>query len=277
MLQAIAQLGGIEGEQRTSLGWTTAIAAREFEIIQIAREVPFFSHSAIGLVSSTVDAGLTPISLPFGVILYAVGSIGHPLDQQWHRSITFPGPGAEFPVVIRRGTFTPTSSGRTPFGGSYACWATWRKGKSRGWLTARHVARALPPIHTVDQAADCVDAALIDVPRPHPVNPKPVKLSAAAPHAGLRVQLDFKPGTPISTVILDVSNTLGIKDPKFPLRVSTQAAGKSGNSGSLITESGLPFGMYLGHFTPAKAPTTSSGVGLALSQLQSLVDMEVFA
>ena len=37
-------------------------------------------------------------------------------------------------------------------------------------------------------------------------------------------------------MILDVSSTLGVNDPKFPLRVSTQASGQPGDSGSLITE-----------------------------------------
>lgn len=287
--QAIPELDDMPAEQRSSLGWTTAIAARDAEIIQIARDVPFFSHSAIGLVSRTVDDGLTADSLPFGVILYAAGSVAHHLDQGWRRAIRFPSLGIDIPVVIRRGIFTPASSSapakpgpapaRTPSGGSYACWATWRNGVSQGWLTARHVARAGPPADIVDEAADCVDAALIALPVPNPVNPVPTSISAQAPRAQLPVQLDFRPGTPTSTVILDVSDTLGMKNPspKFPLRISTQAAGKNGNSGSLITEGGMPFGIYLGHFSPAKAPATSSGVGLVLSQLKILVDMEVFA
>jgi len=245
----------------------------------MAREVPFFSRSAIGMVGPTVDAGLNSNSLPFGVILYAEGSTAHPVDQQWNRALGFPGPGAQIPVVVRRGTFVPTgsstSSGWKP-PGSYACFATWRAGKSRGWLTARHVARAVPPNLVVDMAADCVDAALVNLPNRTPANPVPVSISKASPAAQLPVTLDFKPGAPIPTVVLDVSNTLGINDPKFPLRISTQAAGKSGNSGSLISENGLPFGMYLGHFTPARNPSTSGGVGLVLSQLQPLVDLEVF-
>jgi hypothetical protein len=284
----------LTNEVRTSLGWTSAIAARESEIMAMAREVPFFSRSAIGMVSPTVDAGLNSNSLPFGVILYAEGSTAHPLDQEWNRALSFPGPGAQIPVVVRRGTFafsgsttsssgsatsssgsaTPSSGWKPP--GSYACFATWRGGTSRGWLTARHVARAVPPNLVVDMAADCVDAALVNLPNRTPAQPVPVAISTASPAAQLPVTLDFKPGAPIPTVVLDVSNTLGVNDPKFPLRISTQAAGKSGNSGSLISENGLPFGMYLGHFTPAKNPSTSSGVGLVLSQLQTLVDLEVF-
>ncbi len=214
------------------------------------------------------------------MILYATGSVAHPLDQEWRQAITFHYPGieAEFPVVIRRGTFTPTATGQIPGGGSYACWATWHKGKSQGWLTARHVARAHLPSCLVDAATDCVDAALVDVPPlPKPLRPVKVSISATAPATGVSVELDFKPGSPISTSIIDVSSTLGINDAKFPLRISTNAAGKSGNSGSLITEGGMPFGMYLGHFTPVKAPTASSGVELALSQLETLVDLEAFA
>jgi hypothetical protein len=278
--RAIADLGEMEDERRISLGWTAAIAARDSEIVEIAREVPFLSRSAIGLVSPTVDAGLRPNSAPFGVILYATGSVAHPLDQQWRQAITFRylGIQVDLPVVIRRGTFTPASTGPIPGGGSYACWATWRQGKSQGWLTARHVASAHPPGCLVDAATDCVDAALINMSQlGKPQSPVKVNISAAAPQPRLSVELDFKPGSPISTSVIDVSSTLGINDAKFPLRISTQAAGKSGNSGSLITEGGTPFGMYLGHFTPVKAPTSSSGVGLVLSQLKTLVDLEVFA
>jgi hypothetical protein len=285
--RAIADLGEMGAERRTSLGWTAAIAARDSEIVQIARELPFFSRLAIGLVSPTVDAGLERNSFPFGVILYATGSVPHPLDQEWRQAITFQYRETDefgyreyeayIPVVIRRGTFTPASTGQIPGGGSYACWATWHKGKSEGWLTARHVARAHPPSCVVDEATDCVDAALVDVPPlTKPPSPAPVSISTTAPATGVSVELDFKPGSPISTSIIDVSSTLGINDARFPLRISTNAAGKSGNSGSLITEGGMPYAMYTGNFIPVKAPTTSSGVGLVLSQLNTLVDLEVF-
>jgi hypothetical protein len=230
-------------------------------------------------VSPTVDAGLGPDSAPFAVILYATGSMAHPLDEEWRQAITFSRPGSEvrIPIVIRRGTFTPASTGHLPGGGSYGCWATWHKGKSQGWLTARHVARAYPPSCLVDAATDCVDAALMDVwPLTKPLSPARVSISTTAPATGMSVKLDFMPGPAISTTIIDVSGTLGINDPRFRFRISTQAAGTSGNSGSLITEGGMPFGMYLGHFTPVKTPTTSSGVGLMLSQLETLVDLKVF-
>ena len=200
----------MDDDQRISLGWTAAIAARDCEIVTIAREVPSFSRSAIGLVSPTVDAGLREDSLPFGVILYAEGITAHAVDEEWRASITFPESNVEFPVVIRRGIFTPTS-GPTQVG-SNACWATWRKGKSRGWLTARHVARAIPSGQVVDVASDCVDAALIDV-QPHPTNPVPDSISTTAPRAQLPVQLNFKTRT--TTVILDVSSTLGVNDQSF--------------------------------------------------------------
>jgi len=277
--QAIGDLGEMDDEQRTSIGWTAAIAARDSEILQNARQVPFFNRSAIGLVSPAVDAGLGPDSTPFGVILYADGSVAHPLDEEWREAITFSYHGIEVdvPVVIRRGTFTPSSTGPIPGGGSYACWATWRKGKSQGWLTARHVARAYPPNCRVDAATDCVDAALVNVPPlAKPTSPARVSISTTAPATGLAVELDFSPGPPIPTTIIDVSGTLGTNDPRFPFRVSTQAAGASGNSGSLITEAGMPFAMYLGHFNPVKAPTTTSGVGLMLTQLETLVELEVF-
>jgi len=255
-----------------SLGWTVALSAREEEILMIARTVPFFRYWAVGLLHPSVDAGLDEEWRRFGVILYADGAEPDPGDASLRGSITFAEREAVFPVVVRRGVYTPGAPPAVP-GGKLACWAHWRQGTRRGWLTARHVIAGMPGSQVVDQAADCVDAALVDI-APHPPNPSPASLSAAVPRAQLPVDLEF--ATPVNTAVLDVSGTLGINSAKFPMRFSTQAAGVGGDSGSLITEGGLPFGLYLGHFNPARSPGSHSGVGLALSQLKTLVDLEVF-
>jgi len=185
------------------------------------------------------------------------------------------------PVVVRRGTWqqhqwTQAPPPMTP-GAQLACWATSRGGASQGWLTARHAASGLGSL--VDAATDCTDAALVSV-GPAPLVSKPATAAYRSLAAGVSAEMHFSQG-PLTAMVLDVSSDFGIfKSPKFPLRFSLNQAGISGNSGAFITEvsAGQPLGVYLGAFLPASAPPgqTPSGYGLAIYQLESMMNLEVY-
>jgi hypothetical protein len=273
--------------RRIAEGWTLALCDRREQITAAAREVPFFSYSAVGLLDRETDQGLRQGDRLFGVILYAEGEQLLQGDGQRHEPVAILS-GDErtqvtFPIVVRRGVFSsassskPASSGQsTSFvggpNGTLACWSRWH-GTQHGWLTARHCAASLGTV--VAKASDCIDAALVDIGKPAPYPTKQWPVSSASPSAGLAVDLHI--GTGVPTAVVNVSDTLGTKDSKFPLRFSTRHHGSPGDSGSIITENSRPFGLYLGKFWPVGAAKGDfRGYGLALSQLEKLVKMEVF-
>lgn len=267
--------------RRSAEGWTLALCDRQEQITVAARDVPFFSYSAVGLLDPQTDQGLREGDLLFGVILYAEGEQWLDGDGERREPVVILSDdertAVRFPLVVRRGVFAAASSGRgRSFAGSsngtLACWSRWH-GKQDGWLTARHCAASLGAV--VAKASDCIDAALVDI-GVHPAYPHPWAVSSAAPSAGLAVDLGFVGGVR-STAVVNVSSTLGTRNSRFPLRFSMREHGNVGDSGSIITETGEPFGLYLGAFRPVGAPVGSvRGYGLALSQLQNLVNLEVF-
>ena len=111
----------------------------------------------------------------------------------------------------------------------------------------------------------------------NPPTPTPAYRSLAA---GVSAEVHFSQGT-VTATVLDVSTDFGIfNDPKFPLRFSLNQAGVTGNSGAYITEasSGDPLGVYLGAFLPANAQPgqAASGYGLAIYQLESMMNLKVY-
>lgn len=266
---------------RRSLGWTFLLSDRLEEILELARAVPFFNYPAVGFLDRAIDLGLEAAGgLPlFGVILYAEtgpeappGSLVSVLEF----------PEIAFAVVVRNGSFGSQAQRPVPAinNGRLACWATSRGGSRQGWLTARHVAD--DPAFTgrvVDRGPGCIDAALVDVGQ---TGGGASAIPAYAATAGLPVELDL--GVPATGTVLDVITNFGItKSPQFPLRFSTSVSGVGGDSGSLIVEtqtaSNDPLGIYLGKFTLANPPAgyaATGGVGLAITQLATIMQLEVY-
>jgi len=260
-----------EGEA-IGLGWSLLVSDREEEVWARARGVPAFRWSAVGLLHPEIDHAIGEDDPPFGVILYAE-------DQYGEQEESLDGLAFEevvLPIVVRYGAYEEQVGVPSPMNhGRLACWATSRKGRRAGWLTARHVADhpAMAAQGTVvDRAPECLDAALVAV---GPAGSGSIQ-GLATPAVGGTVELDLS--TPRAATILDVATNLGVqRSSRFPLRFSFNSAGVPGDSGSLVigTPCGEPMGVYLGAFTSAAG--ARSGIGLALTQLNYLIDLEVYA
>lgn len=271
--EEIALWPDITPGETVGLGWALLVSDREQEVWARARDVPGFRWSAVGLLDPEVDRDLEGDEPPFGVILYAEDEQG----EQRRRRESFAFEEIELPVVVRPGSYEDHRSAPPPIGhGRLACWATSRRGARRGWLTARHVADH-PAMSTVgsvvDRAPECLDAALVDVGA---VGGGGGVQALATPAVGGAVDLDLS--NPLTATILDVATNLGVRrSSRFPLRFSVNTAGIAGDSGSLIRgmPCGEPLGLYLGSFTPAGGGTRS-GIGLALTQIEYFMDLEVY-
>jgi hypothetical protein len=261
-------------------GWSLLVSDREEEIAERARDVAGFSWSAVGILDPEADPRLGVDDPRFGVILYAEDPIRWRGAQS--EESDGPEPGArlealrfeeiELPVIVRNARFElqrgPSSIGP----GRAACWATSRGGKREGWLTARHVAEhsALHG-HTVDQGRACVDAALVDVPRP---GGKRLR-RAVPPTDHSEVVLDF--GHPVPGRVLDVATNCGIAgSSQFPLRFTVSRFGQPGDSGGLILAHpcGEPMGIYLGACQLESGGR--GGFAQAITQLEYLMNLEVY-
>lgn len=267
---------------RIAAGWTAALCRDDAELRAIAaRNVPFFRYAAVGFVDPSIDPGYERYARdlpPFGVIFYADevqgDGVRRDLVVRGLEPYKHPETGATFPVVIRPGTFSQRSGMTAPVG-QLACWATTRQGQCAGWLTSRHVAPLLGTV--VDAASECTDAAIVNNGN-HPTGL--TKRSAIRPVPTTAGHMHFHQGK-LATTVLDVSIDFDIfKNPKFPVRFSTNRAGVPGNSGALVTESPTrdPMGVYLGSFTPwtASVGTSASGCALAIYQLETMLDLEVY-
>jgi hypothetical protein len=257
--------------ETVGLGWALLVADREEEVWERARDVPGFRWSAVGLLDPEVDQGLGGDDPRFGVILYTEDDRAE-LGQR--EGLAFE--EIQLPVVLRAGNYEEHRASPPTIGhGRLACWATSRRGRRRGWLTARHVAdhpamSSVGPV--VDRAPECLDAALVNV---NPAGSGAVQ-SLATPAIGSAVDMDLS--TPGRGQILDVATNLGMRrSSRFPLRFSVNLAGVAGDSGSLIIGApcGEPMGLYLGAFTAATG--ARSGIGLALTQIEYFMDLEVYA
>lgn len=259
-------LEGLSTEDQIALGWSLLVSDREEQLWERGRLVPGLRWCAVGLLHPELDQGIDHVVL--GAILYAdtVDGTGS-FDQleslrvdEW-----------SVPVRVRRGTLQDHAPQPLP-GGRLACWATTRGGALEGWLTARHVATSPPNAGAavlVDQAPECLDAAIVRIGQRGLGAPKP----AVLPIPGSNVHLDL--GAPIAARVLDVATNLGVaRSSRFPLRFSINAAGVRGDSGGLITSGSDPVGLYLAAFTPAGG-AQRAGVGLAISQLEHFMTMEV--
>jgi hypothetical protein len=268
----IALWPDISPGEAVGLGWSLLVSDREEDVWARARDVPGFRWSAVGLLHPEVDRELGGDEPRFGVILYAEDDQA----EQGGRREGLAFEEIQLPVVVRYGTYEEHRSRPPSIGhGRTACWATSRKGRRRGWLTARHVADH-PAMSSagsvVDRAPECLDAALVDLGSAGGGTAQ----SLAAPAVGGTVDLDLS--TPHSATILDVATNLGVRrSSRFPLRFSVNVAGNPGDSGSLVvgTPCGEPLGLYLGAFTSATG--ARNGVGLALTQIEYFMELEVYA
>ncbi|MGO9297641.1 MAG: hypothetical protein ACLP52_27795 [Streptosporangiaceae bacterium] len=265
-----------------SVGWTAAVGAAESDIAALASDVPFFSYSAVGFLNEELDPSFRGSGLPsFGVILYA-DDAGFDVPIDTLKILRFSDVDTVLPVIVRRGIWQQhqwrQAQPPTVTGAQLACWATSRGGARQGWLTARHA--AVQGVGTpVDAATDCTDAALVAI-GPEPWINQPATAAYRSLAAGVSAELHFSQRS-LTATVLDVSSDFGIsKSPKFPVRFSLSQAGVAGNSGAYITESssGQPLGLYLGAFLPANAALgrAPSGYGLAIYQLESMMNLEVY-
>jgi hypothetical protein len=275
-------IANLPQDLQVSVGWTAAAGAADSDIAALAADVPFFSYSAVGFLDEELDPSFSGSGLPsFGVILYA-NDAGFDVPIDALKVLRFRDVDTVLPVVVRRGIWQQHQwrQAQPPAvtGAQLACWATSRGGARQGWLTARHAA-AQGLGTTVDAATDCTDAALVSV-GPAPWVSQPATAAYRSLAAGVRAEIHLSQGS-LTATVLDVSSDFGIfRSPKFPLRFSLNQAGIAGNSGAYITEaaSGQPLGLYLGAFLPANAALgrAPSGYGLAIYQLESMMNLEVY-
>jgi hypothetical protein len=270
--EEIALWPDITPGEAVGLGWALLVSDREEEVWSRAREVPGFRWSAVGLLDPELDRELRGDEPPFGVILYAEDEQG----EQGRRKESLVFEEIPLPVVVRPGGYTDQRSASPLLGhGRLACWATSRRGARSGWLTARHVADhpAMSAVGSVvDRAPECIDAAVVDV---GVVGGGSVQ-ALATPAPGGKVDVDLP--IPLTATILDVATNLGVRrSSRFPMRFSVNAAGVAGDSGSLMRglPCGEPLGLYLGSFAPVGV-STRSGIGLALTQIEYFMDLEVY-
>src|SRR4051812_41278338 len=96
----------LPADQRAALGWTLLLGEREWDISSYARDVTSFQWAAVGILHPDLDADLGQFP-QFGVILYA-DEDDQPPPYGPVGVLEFP--EAQFPVVVRRGTYIPHHS-----------------------------------------------------------------------------------------------------------------------------------------------------------------------
>ncbi|NKX56593.1 hypothetical protein [Arthrobacter mobilis] len=273
-----------DGRERRAVGWTIALSLAEDQFRSLARRLPFFDYAAVGFLNELVDPSFRYGEFPsIGIILYtneqeaaevpAVDAL-RPVRVR----------DAYFQVVVRRGRrephHWPQAAPPLTANGQLACWATSRNGQVQGWLTAAHAAAGLGNV--VDWATECTDAAMVDVGWAPPQALQAVTAYTVSINTGAHLHLGQPPAPlPVRAKVLDISSDFKMyKDPRFPVRFSLSAAGQPGNSGAFITEavSGEPMGIYLGGFWPLGTPAAlpALGYGLAIFQLEKMMDLQVF-
>ncbi len=253
-------------EEMISSGWSLLVSDHEQEIAARSRDVPCFTWSAAAILDPSVD----PVDEPrFGIVLYAED----PWSEGGRRLEGINVGDIELPVVVRKVRFEAHRASSSSIGpGRVACWSTSRHREREGWLTALHVAQhSAMPGQMVDRGRACIDAALVDIGRP----PTGTARRAVPPLDGRRVALDL--GTPTPAKVIDVATNLGIgRSSHFPFRFTVNVAGVPGDSGGLIVAvpGGDPVGIYLGSHELASG--ARSGVGLAINQLEYLMNLEAY-
>jgi len=279
----------LDEKLQRSLGWTLLLADRDDrpadveEAVVDRSNISSYQYTAIGFVDGELDQ-LHREYPPLGVIYYAESEEDPQPGPGQLEEVTVA--GLTFPIVLRRGTYEQHVAAlhRVP-GGSSAYWAESRGGSREGWLTARHVteesAFSNSSYSVVDRGSSCIDAAVVS-----DGSSRPPGLHAQSAHqaitAGLPVSMACNTGA--SPTVLDVSSNIRIsKSSRFPLRFSLSETGQRGDSGSAIEETSttqqLPFGIYLGSYLPDTAypgHTGRAGYGLSISQLEQLMQLEVF-
>jgi len=255
----------ISQSETVGLGWSLLVEDRAEILLERAPAIPGFRWASVGILDPEVDRGLESSRQEFGIVFYAEDPRAEPallevveVDE------------ARLPIVLRPITYEEHGAVPALPDGAVACWATSAGGAREGWLTARHVALG-GGYKMADCGRECIDAALIDlgnVGSGYParaVRPSPgIPVEALGPHR-------------LTATILDVAIDLGISaSAYFPLRFTTSRPGAPGDSGSLIVADpcGEPTGIYLG---AARLDNGGeAGVGLAITQLEKLMEMEVY-
>lgn len=260
-----------EGEM-IGLGWTLLVSDREDELLELAPEIPGFRWAAVGILDADVDRALEigprddGRRQRFGVIFYAEDAFAESAVVGATEVA-----GVELPIVLRPISYEEHAPPPTLPDGTIACWATSAGGEREGWLTARHVAVG-GGYPLVDCGRECIDAALIETGQIGGGRPA----RAVVPSAGATIEMI---GPHMRRMeILDVALNLRIKRSSFfPLRFTTSAPGRPGDSGSLLLANpcGEPVGIYLGA-AQLEGGQREAGIGLAITQLEDLMKMEVY-
>jgi hypothetical protein len=253
-------------DEAIGLGWSLLVGDRAEQLLEWAPGIPGFRWPAVGILDPEVDRGLGESRQQFGVIFYAEDPQATPtvIGQIEVEDVALP-------ISLRPISYREQASPPPLPDGTLACWATSAGGRREGWLTARHVALG-GGYNLVDCGRECIDAALIDLGSTGSGVPR----RAVAPFAGARIQVEGP--HPASARILDVAVDFGITASSFfPMRFTTSSVGRPGDSGSLILADprGEPLGIYLGA-AQLEATGQEAGVGLAVTQLEQLMKMEVY-
>lgn len=256
----------IQKGEEIGFGWALLVSDQEAELLERAPDVPGFRWPAVGILDPEVDRGLETQRQQFGVIFYAEDPRAEPTLLDYAVIA-----GTELPIVLRPITRDEHGSSPSLPNGAIACWATSAGGEREGWLTARHVALA-GGYRLADCGPECIDAALIDLAQRGGGSPT----RAVPPSPGARIAM--RSSEAAHTTILDVALNLRIRSSSyFPLRFTTSTPGQPGDSGSLIVGDpcGEPLGIYLGA-ARVEGGEQRAGFGLAITQLEDLMNMEVY-
>jgi hypothetical protein len=255
----------ISRAEEIGLGWTLLVEDRAEQILDRAPGVPGFRWAAAALLDPEVDRDFDRQSQGFGVIFY----VDDPHAERL-RLEDIEIEGTALPIILRPISYEEHASIPSIPDGTVTCWATTAEGSREGWLTARHVALA-GGYEMADCGRECIDAALVRLADEGGGS----VARAVRPSVAARVEIQG-PHPSVATV-LDVAIELGISASSyFPLRFSTDAVGVEGDSGSLIVADPCrePVGIYLG--SARLDSGRSSGIGLAIWQLERLMKMEVY-
>jgi hypothetical protein len=251
--------------EAVGFGWLLLVEDRAEEVLERAVGVPGFRWAAAGLLDPEVDRGLESGRQRFGIVFYVEDPLSQPA---MHGLLRFD--DARLPIALRPVSYEEHAPAPEIPNGTVACWATSAAGTREGWLTARHVAFS-GGYEMVDCGRECIDAALIGLGSDG--TGRPVRAVPPSPGATVEVRGPH----PTATTVLDVALDLGIgASSYFPLRFTTAAVGVPGDSGSLIVADPCrePVGIYLG---AARLDSgQEAGIGLAITQLEKLMKMEVY-